>query len=69
MAAAGEIYACRKAAASLFGAEPERVIFTLNTTHALNLAIKGLVGRGKEDGGGFHVRCSDMEHNAVYRPL
>jgi selenocysteine lyase/cysteine desulfurase len=69
MAAAGEIYACRKAAASLFGAEPERVIFTLNTTHALNLAIKGLVGRGKENGGGFHVLCSDMEHNAVYRPL
>jgi cysteine desulfurase family protein len=69
MAAAGEIYACREAAASLFGAEPDRVIFTLNTTHALNLAIKGLVGRGKGGGGGFHVLCSDMEHNAVYRPL
>ena len=69
MGAAGEIYACREAAASLFGAEPERVIFTLNTTHALNLAIKGPVGQGKRDGGGFHVLCSDMEHNAVYRPL
>lgn len=69
MGAAGEIYACREAAASLFGAEPERVIFTLNTTHALNLAIKGLVGRGKRDSSGFHVLCSDMEHNAVYRPL
>lgn len=69
MEAAGEIYACREAAASLFGAEPERVIFTLNTTHALNLAIKGLVRRGKGDSGGFHVLCSDMEHNAVYRPL
>ena len=67
--AAKEIYACREAAASLFGAEPERVIFTLNTTHALNLAIKGPVGQGKRDGGGFHVLCSDMEHNAVYRPL
>lgn len=69
MGAAGEIYACREAAASLFGAEPERVIFTLNTTHALNLAVKGPVGQGKRDGGGFHVLCSDMEHNAVYRPL
>lgn len=69
MEAAGEIYACRETAARMFGAEPQRVIFTLNTTHALNLAIKGLVGRGKEDGGGFHVLCSDMEHNAVYRPL
>ena len=69
MEAAGEIYACRETAAGMLGAEPQRVIFTLNTTHALNLAIKGLVGRGKEDGGGFHVLCSDMEHNAVYRPL
>lgn len=69
MEAAGEIYACREAASSLFGTEPQRVIFTLNTTHALNLAIKGLAGRGKGEGGGFHVLCSDMEHNAVYRPL
>jgi selenocysteine lyase/cysteine desulfurase len=39
------------------------VIFTLNTTHALNLAIKGIMGRGG------HALCSDMEHNSVYRPL
>lgn len=69
MEAAGEIYACREAASSLFRTEPQRVIFTLNTTHALNLAIKGLAGRGKGEGGRFHVLCSDMEHNAVYRPL
>ena len=62
--AAGEIYTCREVAARMFGTEPERVIFTLNTTHALNLAIKGLLGR---DGG--HILCSDLEHNAVYRPL
>lgn len=67
--AAREIYACREVAAKVFGAEPERVVFTLNTTHALNLAIKGLTGRGKGDGGGFHALCSDMEHNAVFRPL
>ena len=64
LGAAHEIYACREVAARTFGAEPERVIFTLNTTHALNLAIKGLWGR---DGG--HILCSDLEHNAVYRPL
>ena len=63
LAAAREIYACRETAAALFGASPERVIFTLNTTHALNLAIKG----GLERGG--HALCSDMEHNSVYRPL
>ena len=65
--AAKEIYACRETAARLFGAEPDRVVFTLNTTHALNVAIKGLLrqyGSPK-----VHVLCSDMEHNAVYRPL
>lgn len=63
LAAAKEIYACREVAADLFGTEPERVIFTLNTTHALNLAIKGVLSRGG------HAVCSDMEHNSVYRPL
>ena len=62
--AAKEIYTCREVAARLFGAEPDRVIFTLNTTHALNIAIKGFIGRG-----GGHILCSDLEHNAVYRPL
>ena len=61
--AAREIYACREVAAAMFGAEADRVIFTLNTTHALNLAIKGIMGRGG------HAICSDMEHNSVYRPL
>ena len=63
LAAAKEIYSCREAAARLFGAEPDRVIFTLNTTHALNLIIKGIMGAGG------HVLCSDMEHNSVFRPL
>ena len=65
--AAREIYACREVAAGMFGAEADRVIFTLNTTHALNLAIKGIMGWGGHAGG--HALCSDMEHNAVYRPL
>ena len=65
--AAREIYACREVAAAMFGAEEDRVIFTLNTTHALNLAIKGIMGQGGH--AGVHALCSDMEHNAVYRPL
>jgi len=52
--AAKEIYACREVAARLFGAEPDRVIFTLNTTHALNLAIKGFMGRR---GGHIGIGC------------
>ena len=61
--AAREIYACREVAARMFGAEPDRVVFTLNTTHALNIAIKGIMRQGG------HAVCSDMEHNSVFRPL
>ncbi len=67
LAAAEELYRCRAVAADLFGTAPERVIFTLNATHALNLAIKGIVvGTGHTHS---HVLCSDLEHNAVLRPL
>ena len=38
----------RRAAARLFGIRDEaRVIFTLNATHALNMALKGLLGFGR----------------------
>ncbi len=63
LAASQELYRCRKLAADFFAASPERIIFTLNTTHALNIVLKGLLGRGG------HALCSDMEHNAVFRPL
>lgn len=62
-AAAQIVYDCRCALAKAFGAEPERVIFTGGATHALNLALHGALRQGD------HVLCSDMEHNAVYRPL
>jgi cysteine desulfurase/selenocysteine lyase len=45
------------------GKGPERVIFTLNCTDALNLAIKGVLSPGD------HVITSDLEHNSVSRPL
>lgn len=38
------------------------VIFTLNATHALNIALKGLISPGD------HFIISSFEHNAVYRP-
>jgi len=63
-AAAEKIYECREEAASFFGLDaPENVIFTVNTTAALNMAIKGILRRGD------HVLISDMEHNSVLRPL
>ncbi len=52
--------------ARLFEADdPQRMIFTLNGTDALNIAIKGVLGAG----GGAHVITTDLEHNSVSRPL
>lgn len=56
------VYEAREAVAELFNAAPERVIFTLNTTYALNMAIKGVMG----DGG--HMLISNLEHNSTLRP-
>ncbi|MDI6760890.1 MAG: aminotransferase class V-fold PLP-dependent enzyme [Candidatus Brocadiaceae bacterium] len=54
----------RKVLAGLFGArEPQRLVFTLNATDAINMAIKGLLNPGD------HVITTTLEHNAVTRPL
>lgn len=64
MAAAEKAYECRSAAAEFFNVpEPEQVVFTINATHALNIAIKSLAGRGDK------VLISGYEHNSVLRPL
>ena len=64
LACAEKIYDCRTMLADFLHAEaPERILFTHNTTHALNLAIKGLFRQGD------HVLISELEHNAVRRPL
>lgn len=63
--AASEImYKCRENIAKLFNAEtPEKVIFTLNCTSAINTVIKGILKKGD------HAVISSLEHNAVVRPL
>ena len=64
MAAAEELYACRKEASDFFhGPGPENVAFPLNCTQALNMVLKGWLKAGD------HVVVSDLEHNAVMRPL
>ena len=60
-AAARVVYACRTEAAELFDAVP--VVFTMNATHGLNIALRSLVRPGGR------VVLSGMEHNAVTRPL
>lgn len=62
-AAAETVYECRVAAAKMFGAEPECVVFTMNATHALNFAIKGLAKSG------CHILIDNYAHNAAYRPV
>lgn len=58
------VFSVRKSAAEFFGAEgPEQVVFTPNCTFALNCIIKGVLR--KHD----HVIISDIEHNAVLRPV
>ncbi|HEX3148962.1 MAG TPA: aminotransferase class V-fold PLP-dependent enzyme [Gemmataceae bacterium] len=45
------------------GKGPERFVFTLNCTDALNMAFKGVLQAGD------HVITSDLEHNSISRPL
>ncbi len=54
----------RQALARLFNApDPQGVVFTMNATQAINMALKGLLRPGD------HVLTSSIEHNAVWRPL
>src|SRR5204862_2309393 len=45
------------------GEGPERFVFTLNCTDALNMAFKGVLADGD------HVITTNLEHNSVSRPL
>src|SRR6516225_1091555 len=55
---------CRHLLNQLFHGEgPERFVFTLNCTDALNMAFKGVLNDGD------HVITTDLEHNSVSRPL
>lgn len=45
------------------GKNPDRWVFTLNGTDALNMAMKGVLADGD------HVVTTDLEHNSVSRPL
>lgn len=64
MLAAEEVYNCRSCAAELFNVpDPEKIVFTSNATHGLNIAINALVRPGSR------VVISGFEHNSVTRPL
>ena len=58
------VYETRCKVARLFGCtRPDHVVFTCNSTEALNIAISGTLNDGD------HVITTDLEHNSVLRPL
>ncbi|MBU1121788.1 MAG: aminotransferase class V-fold PLP-dependent enzyme [Candidatus Omnitrophica bacterium] len=58
------LFDAREETAAFFGLDnSQNVVFTLNATHALNIAIRGIP---KKEG---HVIISSFEHNSVIRPL
>ncbi|RJQ31882.1 MAG: aminotransferase class V-fold PLP-dependent enzyme [Actinobacteria bacterium] len=62
--AAKFIFKARESLAELFGiTDPKNIVFTLNATQGLNLALKGLLKPGD------HVITSSLEHNSVNRTL
>ncbi len=63
-AAADKLFETRCLLADFFKCpSPENIIFTMNTTYALNIAIKAFVSDGDR------ILISDMEHNSVLRPV
>ena len=51
------------------GEDPDHVVFTLNASDALNLAIRGIVHGTHGIDGTPHVITTWLEHNSVLRPL
>ncbi len=64
LSAARNIYGARVKAAKLFGCKrADHVVFTGNSTEALNIAINGAIPPEA------HVITTELEHNSVLRPL
>jgi cysteine desulfurase family protein len=55
--------------ALIHGASSDHIIFALNCTDALNLAIKGVVAHSRARGERVHVITTMMDHNSILRPL
>ncbi len=63
---------CRERLCRLFNGEsPDHIIFTLNASDALNLAIQGIITHQlcKNPASTPHVITTAMDHNSVLRPL
>lgn len=64
LAASRTVYDARVKIAQFFHcSRADHVVFTANSTEALNIAISGTLGKGD------HIVSTDLEHNSVLRPL
>ena len=64
LSASRVVYDTRCKIAKLFNCKrPDHVVFTCNSTEALNVALNGIFAPGD------HVITTDLEHNSVLRPL
>ena len=64
LAASRTVYDARVKIAQFFHcSRADHVVFTANSTEALNIAISGTLGKGD------HIISTDLEHNSVLRPL
>lgn len=64
LSASRTVFETRQKLAQLFSCpRPDHVVFTMNSTEALNIALYGLLSPGD------HVISTDLEHNSVLRPL
>ena len=52
------VYACREEAAELFDCLPEQVVFTMNCTHGLHIALRDVVRRRRS--APMFPMCSDI---------
>ncbi|MEO1238037.1 MAG: aminotransferase class V-fold PLP-dependent enzyme, partial [Planctomycetota bacterium] len=63
------LFGCRERLNTLFNGEDARnVVFTLNTSDALNIAIRGVLGPYILRGEKPHVITTHLDHNSVLRP-
>lgn len=62
---------CRQRVCRFIGGEkPEHVVFTLNTTDAMNMAIHGVLRHAlRTSRQPIHVITSELDHNSALRPL
>ncbi len=62
--AAQIVYNAREILSDFFESDgPETVVFTQNCTQSINIVLKGVLEEGD------HIVISDLEHNAIMRPL